>query len=146
MNSDQKKILVAFNGTKNSRKALKKAFFISKNSGSDLYVLIVLEVSDLTKELPAYNNILDAATSKVIVELATIVNETIDLGLPNGIAPKINVLIGNPKRIIVDFVRTKKIDLLVIGKSMNKKKDDKLLKTTTSYIMNYARCDVLLTS
>jgi nucleotide-binding universal stress UspA family protein len=112
-------ILVPYDGSKYSKKAVDVAIEIAKKFDSELYLLTVVDkISPLppskimnyvdTKKLQKY---LNATISKV--EL--ILRDEILRCKENGILADYEIIKGSPTKTILRFAKKRKIDLIVIG-------------------------------
>ncbi|MBI3842444.1 MAG: universal stress protein [Thaumarchaeota archaeon] len=118
-----KKILVPYDGSKHSKKALKEALEIARKFGSQAYLVSVAEAS----EVRAPGTLLGVMQSKKMKKLSSKLLEAVirktDLMLQKemevcrnkGIDAYYHVLTGNIANSILNFAKKYQIDLIVIG-------------------------------
>lgn len=117
------KLLIAYDGSDKSNKALQMAgFFASK---LDVPVLI-LTVHDS-----------EQMQSKILLEAQTYL-------APYEVASDVVGVSGNPEREIIAVAKSKKCDLIVMGAYGHSRIREAILGSTTDYVMRNARVPVLL--
>ena len=136
-----KKILVPFDGSKGSWKAVRKAILIAKEQGAELWLLSVEE------HLPHY-----AATVGEVEEEKERQNgyyaenqaKALALARQHGVALKAQTVVGHPAQTVVRYAREQGIDLIAIGHSGHSGVWGALLGSTTARVVDQAHCDVLV--
>ena len=131
MNEDYKKILVAVDGSSQSKKAVVEALKIAERNNASLHVLHVKN-----KERPYEDRNLDDQASIIVKEVSDIIDYRVNF--------EIYQMKGSPKREIVSFVNNEEIDLVVIGVSGQEAIKHALVGSTTLHVLVHAKCDVLV--
>ena len=118
-----KKILVPYDGSKHSKKALNEVLEIARKFGSEVYLISVAEVS----EVRAPGSLLGVMQSRKMKKLSSKLLEAVirrtDLMLQkemkvfrkNGIDAYYHVLTGSIANSILNFAKKYQIDLIIIG-------------------------------
>lgn len=115
-----KKILVPYDGSKYSKRALNEAIKISKRFGAMLYLVMVIQVSlvqppgmllGITSTKKSQKTIIKSAKSKIGI----ILEHEAEWCKRQGVEVCYKVLTGNIADSILRFSRSKKIDLIIIG-------------------------------
>ena len=134
-------ILVPLDGSAGSWKALRKAILIAADQAAELTALSVEE------HLPHY-----AATVGEVEEekayangyFAQIQARAANLAAEHGVRLKAATVAGHAAQTIVEYARTQKVDLIVIGHSGHAGIWGTLLGSTTDRVVDHASCDVLV--
>lgn len=132
-------ILVAVDGSEQSRQAVKETVKIAKRNEAYLTVLTVTDTNIFAADAHIVSYILEQAeiSSKNILENA----EKIIL---NEVIYGTQTLNGNPKACIVQFAKENRIDLIVMGATGKGAIARVLVGSTTAYVVNHAPCNVLV--
>ena len=118
-----KKILVPFDGSKYSRKALAQAIEISKKFGSTLFVVAAVDTSDfppgmllgLLKKDKRLEQSVSEFVSAAKSEVRRMLLAEVAVCKTEGVDSQYDIIAGNPVDAIIKFERGRKIDLIVIG-------------------------------
>ena len=134
------KILVATDGSENSRMAAAEAIKIARAMGSALYALYVVDMSVLTsatvgEEEAFIYKTLESEGKKALDQIKS---------TANGISVDARVIEGKPASAIVDFAEKNGIDLIVVGSQGKSKIESLLLGSVADRIIRTAKCPVLV--
>ena len=146
-------ILVPFDGSKYSQRALDEAIDISKKFGSKLYV--IMAVSPPVMEPPGMfvGMIRDVSMEKALdqyVDIASerakhILQETLEYYRKKGIEANYQVISDKPGKAILDFSTRKDIDLIVMGsKGLKGIEKAKVLGSVSRHVLENAICPVMI--
>ena len=133
-------LLVPFDGSESSKKALSRACDLSKSDGSEISVLYVI---------PRYEEMMDFFKTETIKkslyqEAEKIVDKAKKLAANQGVQIKAVVQEGHAGDKIVEIADTMKHDLIVVGthgwRGMNKA----IMGSTAERIIAYASCPILI--
>ena len=147
-----KRILVPFDGSKFSKKALNKAIEISEKTSSAIFLFSVINVdfiqppgSLLGMVSPSSVNALKRLTSKAKKESSQMLLEQVSKCKSKGIHADYKVASGNVSEEILKFANEKKITIIVIGsKGLHGISKLKALGSTSRKISEFARCPVMI--
>ncbi|MFV0558091.1 MAG: universal stress protein [Enterococcus sp.] len=136
------KILVAYDGSEQSKLALRAAFDVAERNKALVILLRVIESGEIGLR---FEENADLEETKVRDEMHH------EIELAKKYYPELSaaiwVLFGDAKKMIVDLVeKDPKIDLVMIGKTGKGTFAKKLIGSTVSYVVDHARCDVLVVS
>lgn len=140
-----KKILVAYDGEKQSQKALDFAVNMAKNAKAELFVVTSPKIPD--------PNLLDMYFGNDIVKLSTVENDTNSyyekklseaaaVAEKEGLSVKTVLLKGNPGEAIVEFSAKEDIDLIVMGSNNRGIISRTLLGSVSNHVIYNAVCAV----
>jgi nucleotide-binding universal stress UspA family protein len=140
-----RKILVAADGSKLSRKALDYAIRDALTNDATLFLLYVLPRDDLPKEIVKYikderfEGGLGKLSSRIVAEavLRPLAEQARKAGVKNVHA---RVMRGDPAEEIVNFARDKQIDLLVLGSRGRSKIGGLLLGSVSNKVCQLSSC------
>jgi nucleotide-binding universal stress UspA family protein len=135
-----KKILVGFDGSEGSWRALDMALKEAKAHRAEVWALTV-------EELPHF-----AATVGEVEEekaqadayTATIQREARAMALEMKVNLQFEVLEGHPAQVLVNYAKEKGFDLIVVGHSGHSGLWGNLLGSTTDKVVDHAHCCVLV--
>lgn len=135
-------ILVAVDGSKNAESALQHGVAIAKEKDATLYLLSVVDENAISHSSYAYSKVLaeekEAIEKELLKNIYYATEQGLDIVIPI-------VEIGNPKEMISSVVPTNQaIDLIIIGATGKGMIQSHQLGTTTSYVVQYAPCNVLV--
>jgi nucleotide-binding universal stress UspA family protein len=136
-----RKILVGFDGSEGSRRALAQALRIAACDGAAVTSLTVIE------HLPRY-----AATVSEVDEtreaeerhVALVQAEVRHAADRQGLAVETTVRAGHPAKVLVDYAREGGFDLLVLGHAGHSAVWGIFLGTTSDKVIRHAPCSVLV--
>jgi nucleotide-binding universal stress UspA family protein len=137
------RILVPYDGSNFSKKALDLAIEISKKFGSDLWFLTVLD-----KDLPLQHTKTNADSRHAKKSLSSIEldlrNRVLDCK-EQGASADYELIKGSPKETILRFAKKRKMDLIIMGsQGMHGIKKIKTLGSVSRAVSEKAQCPVLL--
>ncbi|MBO0446434.1 hypothetical protein IGJ55_002635 [Enterococcus sp. AZ170] len=144
MEESYKNILVAVDGSDQADKAFQEAIKIAKRNGAALHILSVIE------EMGNYFGELTMSMGTLMEDLRTKEEEEMKdreaKALEEGVAQVFTyVLYGYPKSLIADFTESKEpIDLIVIGRTGLNGFERLMVGSTTSYVVNHTKANVLV--
>lgn len=136
-----KRILVAYDGSEGSKKALEHALLLARELSSDVFALWV------RGSLPHYPETVDEveeereASEKFVQKLThDLVNYTNQFGINiHG-----DTKSGHPAKTIVDYARANNVDLIVLGHRGHSGLWGGFLGHTTDKVSENAHCSVLI--
>lgn len=135
-------ILVAVDGSKNAELALQHGVSIAKEKNATLYLLSVVDENAISHSSYAYSKVLAQEKEAIEKELLKNIYYATEQGLDDVIPI---VEIGNPKEMISTIIPTNQsIDLIVVGATGKGMIQSSQLGTTTSYVVQFAPCNVLV--
>lgn len=134
------KILVAFDGSEGSRKALSVAFDLARKRGAEVWAVTVADPT------PRY-----AGTVGEVQEIQDVegldriaLEEARVLAEQAGVEVKTELLRGHPAQSIVHFARDSGFDLILVGHSGHSAVWGHILGTTAERISRHAPCSVMV--
>ena len=136
-----RKILVPFDGSKGSWKALRKALLLAQEQEAKIGVLSVEE------HLPRYAATVgevDEEKEQENVYFSQLHRQATALAQEFGLDLEAKILAGHAAQTIVQYARAKQFDLIVIGHSGHSGAWGALLGSTTARVVDHAPCDVLV--
>ena len=136
-----RKLLVAYDGSDGSRRALARACELARAGESEAWALAVLE------HLPRY-----AATVGEVEEtqeqgrqyLGEVLDEARRLAAAQGVTLNVEQAAGQPAQAIVRYAQEHAFDLIVLGHSGHSGVWGAFLGTTADKIVRHAECSVLV--
>ena len=131
MDMNYKKILVAVDGSFQSKKAVVEAVKVAERNKALLHVLHVKN-----KERPYENRNLEEQALVIVKEVSDIIDHKVSF--------EVYQVMGSPKREIVSFANIENCDLVVIGVSGKEIIKRALVGSTTLHVLVHAQCDVLV--
>lgn len=140
-----KKILVPTDGSKGSGNAIQMAVELAKNNDAELYILYVVPKGELPKKVVDYlkeeriDGGLGKLSTKVIGEavLEPVLKKIKSQGVNAG---KWMILRGDPAQEILKFAKSRKVDMIVMGKSGHGSIKGLLLGSVSRKVCNLAEC------
>lgn len=135
------KILIAFDGSGGSWKALRKALLLARDFRADVLALSVEE------HLPHFAGTVgevQEAKEEENHRFARLGAEALEAARQEGVSLQTEVLPGHPAQTIVRYARQHSFDLIVIGHSGYSGAWGLLLGSTTDRVVDHAHCDVLV--
>jgi len=141
MEMPYRRILVPFDGSQGSWKALRKALVLAGEQGAAITALSIEE------HLPRY-----AATVGEVQEekeqenayFAQLHAQAVALAREQGLDIKTETLVGHAAQTIVRYAEEQEFDLIAIGHSGHSGVWGVLLGSTTARVVDQAPCDVLV--
>lgn len=137
-----KRILVAFDGSEQSRKAFDFVLEFSRYCAGASLDITVLSVAQPPEPI-------DIVEMDAIIESATQHYEELFIGLrekakENSIDIKTEIVIGHPADQIIKFATEKKSDMIVVGQRGKSKIANWLLGSVSKRVSSYAPCTVTI--
>ena len=137
-----KKILVAFDGSEQSRKAFEFALEMSRHCTGASPEIIVLSVAQPPEPI-------DIVEMDAIIESATQHYEELFKGLrekakTEGVEIKTDIVVGHPADQIIKYAAEKKSDMIVVGQRGKSKIATWLLGSVSKRVSSYASCTVTI--
>ena len=132
MRDEYKKILVAVDGSYQSKEAIHEAVAIAKRNKTSLFVLHVKDETRLrgTPYALAINlDDLQTESKEIIAEVEALINDEVEY--------EVHAFTGDPKKEIINFAKQFELDLIGLLDRM-------LVGSTTSYVVNHAPCNVMV--
>ncbi len=135
-----KKILVGLDGSQGSFKALQEAVALAMLSGTEVHTISVEEVPRFPGTIGEVVEEKDAADTRFGVAIA----QAKKLAKEQGVILRPHVLIGHEVKTIVEFIREKQYDLLVIGFMGHSALYERVMGGTCQALVRLAPCAVLV--
>ena len=133
-----KNIVLAYDGSKYSNKALQEAIKIAKSSGGSLLILSVVDITDeFESEAPGL-------TDRMTEKLLTLTQKALGKALTAKIKARIEVHVGDAYEMIVEVAKKKKADIIVMGSHGRTGLTRLLMGSVTSRVIGHAHCSVLV--
>jgi len=134
------KILVANDGSDGAFKAVTTAFKLALQSEAELHMICVAEVS----YFPGSIGEVEVERESADRRLAPIIERSKKLAALRGLTLECHFVPDHPVPTIVNFVRTHGFDLLVIGFMEHSALYNRLIGSTTDWLVELAPCTVLV--
>jgi nucleotide-binding universal stress UspA family protein len=140
-----KKILVPTDGSKGSENAIEMAVEMAKNQDAELYIVYVVPKGEIPKNVVDYlqDERLDGGLGKLSAKVIgeAVLEPILERIKSEGIrAGKWMVLRGDPAREILKFAESRKVDMIVMGKSGHGRIKGLLLGSVSRKVCNLAEC------
>jgi len=146
-------ILVPFDGSKYSQRALDEAIRISKNTGSKID--LIMAVTSPMLEPPGmffgmvrgieWEKALDEYVDLASARAERILQETVEYCRKKGVKAIYKVISDKPGKAILDFEKRNGIDLIVMGsKGLKGIEKVKVLGSVSRHVLENALCPVLI--
>lgn len=147
-----KRILVPYDDSKFSKKALNCALEISDNKNSEIYLISVVNVdfikppgSLLGMVSSSSINVIKQLASKVKKETSEMLQKKVSECKSKGVSANYKVTSGNVSEEILKYVNQKKITLVVIGsEGLHGIAKLKALGSTSRKVSEFAKCPVMI--
>ncbi|MBS1114878.1 MAG: UspA protein [Nitrospirae bacterium] len=131
-------IILAYDGSKFSNKALQEAISLAKSSGGSLLVLSVVDITDeFESEAPGL-------TDKMTKKLLKLAQKALAKAVAAKVKAKVEVHVGDAYEMIVDIAKKKKADVIVMGSHGRTGLTRLLMGSVTSRVIGHAPCSVLI--
>ena len=131
-------IILAYDGSKFSNKALQEAISLAKSSGGSLLVLSVVDITDeFESEAPGL-------TDKMTEKLLKLAQKAMAKAVAAKVKAKVEVHVGDAYEMIVDIAKKKKADVIVMGSHGRTGLTRLLMGSVTSRVIGHAPCSVLI--
>ena len=133
-----KNIILAYDGSKFSNKALQEAISLAKSSGGSLLVLSVVDITDeFESEAPGL-------TDKITERLLRLAQKALGKAVAAKVKAKVEVHVGDAYEMIVDVAKKKKADVIVMGSHGRTGLTRLLMGSVTSRVIGHAPCSVIV--
>jgi hypothetical protein len=131
-------IILAYDGSKFSNKALQEAISLAKSSGGSLLILSVVDITDeFESEAPGLT---DKMTEKLLKSAQKAMAKTVAAK----VKARVEVHVGDAYEMIVDIAKKKKADVIVMGSHGRTGLTRLLMGSVTSRVIGHAPCSVLV--
>jgi len=138
-----RKILVGYDGSKNSDRALAKAATLAKEQGASLGVIVVVNTNVF-----AYAPMVPPVPQEVFEDLANNGKNMLSqaMKIAASILPEVvgSVEEGNPGDCILNLAASEDVDLIVLGRRGISGVERFLLGGVSSNVVAHSKCDVLI--
>jgi nucleotide-binding universal stress UspA family protein len=134
------KILVANDGSDGAFKALTTALKLARQSQAELHMLSVAEVSSF----PSMIGEVDLEQEQAHKRLGPLIERAKKLAAFQGLTLECHLVPGQPVRTILNFARDRGFDLLIIGFGWHSTLYNRLIGSTTDWLVELAPCAVLV--
>jgi nucleotide-binding universal stress UspA family protein len=131
---------VANDGSDGAFKALTTGFKLARQSDAELHMLCVAEVS----YFPGSIGEVEVERERANHRLAPMIKRAKKLADLRGLTLECHLLPGHPVSTIVNFVRVHGFDLLVIGFMGHSALYNRIIGSTTDWLVELAPCTVLV--
>ena len=133
-----KNIVLAYDGSTFSNKALQEALRLAKCSGGSLLILSVVDITDeFESEAPGL-------TDKMTEKLLRMAQKALGKAVAAKVKAKVEVHVGDAYEMIVDIAKKKKADIIVMGSHGRTGLTRLLMGSVTSRVIGHAPCSVLV--
>ena len=133
-----KNIVLAYDGSKFSNKALQEAISLAKSSGGSLLILSVVDITDeFEAEAPGL-------TDKMTEKLLRSAQKALEKAVAARVKAKVEVHVGDAYEMIVETARKKKADIIVMGSHGRTGLTRLLMGSVTSRVIGHAPCSVIV--
>jgi nucleotide-binding universal stress UspA family protein len=135
-----RKILVASDGSDGALKALTTAFKLALESDAELHMLCIAEIPYFPGSIAEVEFRRERANRRLVPAL----EQAKKLAVWRGLSLECHLLPGHPVSTIVDFVRDRGFDLLVIGFTEHSALYNRIIGSTADWLVELAPCTVLV--
>ena len=133
-----KNIVLAYDGSTFSNKALQEALRLAKCSGGSLLILSIVDITDeFESEAPGL-------TDKLTEKLLKMAQKALGKAVTAKVKAKAEVHVGDAYEMIVDIAKKKKADVIVMGSHGRTGLTRLLMGSVTSRVIGHAPCSVLI--
>lgn len=138
MEAKYRSVLVAVDGSDQSKDAVHEAIAIAKRNDAKLTMLTSIDISTISHAPLMAREV----TSGLLIRAKDMLDDLAEAESMKGIEKK--VLIGVAKHEIVNYAKAEDIDLIVMGATGRGAIERALVGSTTAYVVNHAPCNVLV--
>lgn len=135
-----KKILVGLDGSKGSMKAFEEALLLAQLAGVEIHTISVEEVPRFPGTIGEVIEEKEAADTR----FGTVIAQARKMAEEHGVKLCPHVLIGHEVKTIVEFIKEKEFDLLVIGFMGHSALYERVMGGTCQALVRLAPCTVLV--
>jgi nucleotide-binding universal stress UspA family protein len=147
-----RRILVPYDGSTHSKKALLEAIDIAREFGAELYVINIIDIST---DVPSA--VLHSTISKKLKKLSreilgsqqakvnAVLQEKVKMCKRDGVKVSCDVMIGKPANSILKFAKERRIELVVIGsRGLTRLRKLMALGSVSRKVSEESKCPVLI--
>ena len=134
-----RKILVAYDGSAEARKAFDTALELAAKNGAELYVLSVAHSQNIPDEVET-----EAVTENSRHHHEGLLAELRPITAGKGVAAQFEVSVGHPAKQIIYDADRHQVDLIVVGNRGRSKLAQVLLGSVSQEVVKYANRAVLV--
>lgn len=147
------KILVPYDGSQHSQKALYQAIDVARNLDSEIFLLTVVNVAYISPpgmlkgitRSPSEKRSIKKWTDSVIVDAQKMLKEAVKKCKKNGVTARYQVKEGNVSETILELAKKDKTTLIIIGsQGLSGIKKIKILGSVSRKVSELAPCPVLI--
>lgn len=140
------KILVPVDGSKITHHLMERAIEIAKQNHAKIDLLNVIQIDQLMDGFASTAEIDDDGTYQMVKTIEEHLDDLKSMADKAGLsAVSIHMRFGNPKEVIAqEFPRDHDNDLIIIGSTGLSRVASFFVGSTTSYVVRYAPCDVMV--
>jgi nucleotide-binding universal stress UspA family protein len=131
-------IVLAYDGSKYSNKALQEAIRITKISGGNLLILSIVDVTD------EFESQAPGLTEKMTEKLKKQVQKASEKATAENIKVREEIRVGDAYETIVGVAGKKRCDLIIMGSHGKTGLKRLLMGSVTSRVIGHAPCKVLV--
>ena len=138
-----KRILVAYDGSDNAKRAVRSAIAVAKGSKGELRILVVADRSVYMAD--SMGVLHDQIRENLMEQVQSFLSDAISRAKQAGLA-KVHgsVVEGNPPDVILAVASEEKADLIVVGRRGMRGIERFLMGGVSSKVIDNADCDVLV--
>lgn len=137
---DFRKILVGFDGSEGSWRALEVALREAKVHRAEVWALTVQELPHFAATIGEF----EEEKARVDSYTSNIQREARSMALEMNLDLRFTVVEGHPAQVLVDYAKEGNFDLVVVGHSGHSRLWGNLLGSTTDKVVDHAHCSVLV--
>jgi nucleotide-binding universal stress UspA family protein len=135
------KILVAYDGSKRSDRALKLAIALAREQGSDVWVISVAEHPPRFPATISETKVALKETEEAYIQLH---HKARMLASEEGVTLHPTILHGHAGQTIIKEAAEGHFDLLILGRSRHSKAWQRIIGSTADKVSHHAPCSVLI--
>jgi len=135
-----KKILTGIDGSENAYKSLFEAIELSKRYEAELHTITVEEVPQYPGTIGEIIEEKEASNGK----FAEVLKRTKEMAAERSATVKSHVIMGHEVKTIVEFIKARNFDLLVIGFMGRSALYERIMGSTCQSLVRLAPCSVLV--
>jgi universal stress protein A len=133
-----KNIVLAYDGSKYSKKALQEAIRLAKISRGSLLLLSIVDITD------EFESEALGLTDKLTEKLKKLAHKALEQALSQKVKAKVEVHIGDAYEMIGVIAKKRKADIIVMGSHGRTGLTRLLMGSVTSRVIGHAPCSVLV--
>lgn len=135
-----KKILIGIDGSENAYKALFEAIELAKRYGAELHSITVEEVPQYPGTIGEIIEEKEASNGR----FAEVLKRTKEIAADKSAAVMPHVIMGHEVKTIIEFIKARDFDLLVIGFMGRSALYERIMGSTCQSLVRLAPCSVLV--